>query len=595
MASRIVPRPLGPFPKGVIDRGNPSQLDALQGAVRRARGLVFSGANRMAVRPGTVTSMTLVDDQGSPANVTTVCCATPFTDMALAVAYSSTTNKVYIYQIVADFTGWYDSGGTLHTNTTAQPSAVLWTGVTTAPDVTIAEGLGVAYIAMNAAISATTLAFPSLQFTPPNTVANLTANLDNINGVQPIYFLGVVGFQQALWGWGFGGGITSASGYRPELARFSPPNFALPFAASDSITVGDRVRSQREQIVAGAVAGQSLFLATPYSLTRVTGYGRTSWYKEPLDKSFGVAGLKALTARGNTLYYWSNRGPMRCPAMGMPEPLWPSLENALVGLINPQRIVAGYDETSDLVMFFYDAGAGVRTWCGFDATRECWVGPDDDIGIVITAAGSVAPIYSSTVNAPAGSVGPAGPPTTPSTTAVGAMSAIANWASGDPTAQTSVEYRRQGDPAWIVTLVAAGVTSYQFSGLTAATAYEWRAAHFKGGSLSSYLGPVTATQFTTGTQILPPTNLAVSQVGSGAGYVDIGVSWTPGEPGANTIVQANVGPAGSYVIIAYVTAPATSTTYRVTVSNTYGFEVNHALSGFTNSTVVGPQSIAVTV
>lgn len=591
---RLTIRPFGPFSNGVVDRANASEAAGTANALRRARGTFFSGLNRLSVRPGTRTVLTFKDDAGTPANVTSVCALVTFTDGALAVAHSTSTNKAYLYRLTADLTGWYNSSGVLQAaNATPQPCAVIWSSITTPPDVTVAEGLGLAYIAMNGAMNATTLAFPAKQFTPPATIATITSDLDVSGGAEDLYFLGTVSFQQHLWAWGVGSGTTAANQYRPELARFSQPNFLLPFSPADSITVGDRVRSEREKIVTGAVAGSALFLATPFSLTRVTGYGRSSWYKEALDKSYGVAGLKALVARGDTLYYWSNRGPLRCQAQGTPEPLWPRIENAIASVINPQRIVAAYDEASDLVIFAYDSGSGVRTWCAYDALREVWVGPDDDTGVVISAAGTVAPIFSSTV---AGSTSPAGAPTSASTTGVGPTTATANWTTGDVAAQTSIEYRRQGDVSWIATLIAAGVVTYTFTGLTAGVAYEWRAAHFKGGTYSSYLGPSGSTQFTTAaSQLNPPTNLALStSVLIGIGSIDITATWTnSGESGVSTTVE--VDPGTGYAFYTSVSSPAASTIITVYASGTYNVRIKHTKTSYTDSNYNGPQSIAVTV
>jgi hypothetical protein len=91
----------------------------------------------------------------------------------------------------------------------------------------VAEGLGVAYIAHATGADASSLSFPLKQFTDSTrAIATVTSDIDASGGAESIYALGCVSFQQHLWIWGFGSGTTATNAYRPELARFSQPNFA---------------------------------------------------------------------------------------------------------------------------------------------------------------------------------------------------------------------------------------------------------------------------------------------------------------------------------------------------------------------------------
>jgi hypothetical protein len=136
-----------------------------------------------------------------------------------------------------------------------------------------------------------------------------------------------------------------------------------------------------------------------------------------------------MTVRGTTLYYWSSRGPMRCEEGGRPEPLWSKIDAAVASAINAQKVVVSFDEGTDTVLFTYDAGSGVRTLAMFDCTREIWLGPDDDIGIVIRAAGGVAPVLASTA---AAVTAPAAAPTAAVTSGVGATVVTAPGRPGTP-------------------------------------------------------------------------------------------------------------------------------------------------------------------
>lgn len=605
MPTAITPRPLGPFVGGVVDQTNRSLQT--RGTLKRARSLVMLGTGKLAARGGSALAMTFKDDAGSPANVTAVCAIVPFSDGALVVAHSTNTNKAYLYRTNSTLTGWYNAAGVLQNNTNAQPIGALWTSITTAPDVLIAEGLGEAYIAHTEGADSSALVFATKKYTQPGTIATFTADLDGSGGAEDIYALGVESFQNHLWFWGFGSGTIAANGYRPELARYGGPNFTAPIGA-DSITVGNRVRSQREKIIAGKAVGSALFLAGPFLLVRVTGNGRSSWFKKPLGNDpFGVVGPKAMCAAGDYLWAWGPRGPYRCHEAGLPEPKWEPIAAAIAGVVNTSRIVASFDEGRDLVRFYYDAGNGVRTYCAYHTVRNVWLGPDDDTGLAIRAAATVSPVYASTA---APTIGPAGAPSSASTTAVTTSSATANWTAGDSVATTRVEYRRQSDTAWTIAVasLAAGVASYVITGLTSNVAYEWRAVHLKDGIESSYLGPAAATQFTTAsTTLTAPSSLALSSANV-PGYVDITAAWTNGEvePGTKTEVHFS-GPsvgapaAGTYVQAETIDVPGASSTsgppaaIRVNTTGRYWVKVRHTRDGYTESSFTSAVSIDVTV
>jgi len=591
----------------VVDKAQSSQ--AIPGAARYLRNWRFSGANKMTIRAGTRVAFTLQDDAGTPAPITDVCALQPFADGALAVGYSSTTQKAYLYRFDASMTVWTDSGGTTHTTTTPTPVGVLWTGVTETPEVTIAEGLGTAYIAHTAAMTSGAFQFATKTFVDSTrAVASLSVDLQDGSGAVTIYFMGVVSFQQHLWGWGFGATGTIGSAYRPEMARFSQPIFGTTpslLSVADSITLGNRVRSLRETIVGGYVAGQSLFLGGPYLVSRITGYGRSSWYKQPLESSYGFVSHKCAVAVGGTLYWWSPRGPVRCsgddPTAGV-EPLFDRIQALCDTVVNPQNVVAGFDIQTDTVIFSFDTGSGVRTWAGYDVRRDVWVGPDQDWGVTLRAMGTVSPIYVPTASAP---LGPGGPPTTPSTTGVGATTATANWVAGDALAATQVEVQQQSGGSWVVEgTVGAGLNAYTFSGLSSGVAYQWRAKHVKDGISSTYLGPVTATQFTTtaaGGTLNPPTSPAVVATDDSGNALDLftdhancNVTWNnSGETGADTIVEMDSG--SGYVQQADQPPGSSSCTIVVTASGTYNFRMKHTRVGYTDSAYTTPVSVTVSI
>lgn len=572
----------GPFTKGVVDAANPSL--ALTGAMRSCQNTVLTGINRLSVRPGAVVAMTCVDDQGTPANVTSIRHVGPFGDGAVIVAYSSTTQKVYLYRTDANFTGYYaPTSGTFTTSSTAHPVAVVWSGVTVTPDVCVTEGLGTCYIAHTVASDASGLYWPTRTYTDFSaSVSSVAASgTDGSSaGSDTAYFNGVIAFQQALFGWGYGSGTTASTAFRPEMIRFSPPSFGN-LQVADALTLGDKVRSLAERVIGAGLAGEACYFGGANLLTRVTGYGRDSWYREPVDRSYGFVGPKCMVTVGDTLYYWSRRGPLRITATDAPEPLWDALPTTVAGTINTSRIVAGFDPDRDQVRFHYDTGNGVRLVAAFDVRRDVWLGPASDIGVSIACAGVVQPYTSSTATPPAG---PAGAPTTASTTSVGQTTATANWVNGDPSAQTEVSYQPQSGSAWtVVATQPAGTTSYTFSGLSAGVAYQWRARHVLNGQYSSYLGPSAATQWTTSagtTALQPPSNLsAVAQ----SPHEAFNLAWTnSGESGVSTAIERATD-GTTFTLAATVGPGIASQTVAVPSYGTWYFRVKHTKSGATDS------------
>lgn len=598
----------GPF-TGLADTANPSL--GMQGKLRAAAGVRYSGIGRLTARAGTRTALTFKDDGGGPANVTTLCACVPFADGALAVGHSTVTNKVYLYRL--NFTAgssilnaWTDAAGVLQTTLTPAPIGVLWTAMAAAPDVTIAEGLGVGYIAHAGALDGATLVAKTRTFTDSTrALADLTSDLDLDTAAEPLYFRGVISFQQHLWGWSFGSGTTAATGFRPEMIRFSKPIFdttgGLFTGGTDSFTLGNRVRSQREQIVGAGIAGEELYVGAPFMLTRFTGTGRNSWYKKLVDPEHGFAGPKCMVTAGDTLYFWATgKGPMRTRRGASPEPLWDKVYAASFAAVNPQKVVAGYDPGADVVSWTYDTGAGVRAWCGYDVERDefCVVG--DDWGQVIFGAGSVSPVYQSSA---AATIGPLGPPTAANTTSIGTSTATANWTPGDAAALSRVEYRLQGDTTWtlLTSTLTAGVASVVIAGLFAATAYEWRVAHVKDGITSAYLGPVAGSQFVTsasGGGLLPPTGLVASRVG-GASSGTAQARWTnSGESGVSTEMHV-AGPSvatpdpSAYDLYTTVGVGVASATFTKDISGKYWVKVRHVLGG-AQSAFAGPAGISLT-
>jgi hypothetical protein len=453
----------------------------------------------------------------------------------------------------------------------------------------ISEVSGEAYITCTNASSASAFAFPTRVFTG-SAINDVTADIDGTGGAETVYALGTFAFQSHRWIWGFGSGAVVGTGYRPDLLRFGGPmGGGLAASGNGSITVGHSVRNARENIVGVCVAGDVAYVGTSYSLWPIIGFGRDTWDKsKPLDESFGFIGPKCAVSAGGVCYYWSSRGPMRVSGLSRPEPLWDLVPATVQTVVDPEKLIAAFDPTTDQVVWFY-RGTGVTgntLVCAYDIRRNVFLGPDRNIGVKVGAATTINPVNAPNATAAAG---PSGPPTTATTTSVSGSSAVAGWTNGDATAATTVEVRPQGGSSYtVVGSVAAGATSINITGLAQLTAYEWRAYHLKNGQASAYLGPVAGSQFTTTGTLNAPTGLTLTDVGPTA--IDQGwVRWTnSADSGQSTEVYLDdvyYTTVGVGVSSAYVT---------IGVTGTYAVKVRHIKSGLTSSAYAGPASSTLT-
>lgn len=575
-------RSFGPF-LGVQD-GRNTALDAA-GILRHARQAVLSGFNRLRARNGTEVAITLMDDAGTPAACTSVCYVGQFTDYVLAIGHSTATDKAYVYLLAPDLSGWYSAAGALTTAATATPLGVLWTSIPEAPVVTVAELLGTAYIAHNAACDAAAFYYETrtLELVATTwTLANLTGD------GNPCYFLGVAAFQGHLLGWGFDFGTVAATSYRPELLRFGAPDGgAIDGTGSASFTVGHRVRSARERINNITVAADVAYMGTPFSLWPLIGYGRDSWDKsQPVDDSFGITGPLAACSANGVLYYWSSRGPARCVQRNKPDPLWDAIPETVAAIIDPQKVVVAFDADVDQVLFFHRAGAltGNQLICAYDIRREKFVTADTDIGIPVACAQLVSPVLAASSS---GATPPAGPPTNAVTSEIFQGSVKAAWTNGDTSIQvtTIVEYRLQAGPgAWVQAgIVGPGVSELTFDGLSPSTAYEWRVYHRRFGFDSAALGPSAPTQFTTTTTCRAPSGLSLTSVDATRATAE----WTNSiESGVSTRIEVSTFPVTTWSDYA-VAGPGVSS-YSINIYSGVGesVRITHTKSGLTASSAL---------
>lgn len=652
--------PWGPPSGGVVDTANAS--DDLTHALRLSQYLKYTGANRYTVSNGIMPQMTLMDDQATAAPVTSVIHVGVFFDGAVALAHSTITQKVYLYVFPADLSGYVAWNGTPQANQiVAYPVYIVWgpgaddhsktTAVPTQPDVFVTELLGQLFIANTQAQDQNGLYYPTRLWnkagSSPYTSSSQTAlaylpsllcnGVNTGNGTDVAYFLGVIAFQQALWGWGYADGSTagfstgagSGLAFDPSLLRFSPPYNPQGMQAVDSITIGNRLRSQRERIIGAGLAGDSLVIGGSYITAQITGYGRDTIYKSIIDATYGFIGPKCAVSVGDSLYYWCSRGPIRIKAavgqftqyrLQPPEPMWDKVFGAVQTVANASRVVAGFDADRDQVVWVYDTSQGVRTVMAYDTRRELFRTAGEDLGVTVACAGAIEPIIASTNTTPQG---PSSNPIQISTTQITPNTALATFEELDPTAATEISlatytprvpdqlypigYTGYGTFNVVNSVPAPGGTSastqtYTFTTLTAGQGYAWRIRGFKNGQYTDYVGPfagvsvfITPGQSTTTEPA--PTLLTAAGISTNTGG-NLAVQWHITDALAQTevwiappslllaLVLSGVGTVNSVATLNVTQAPGLGSVF-LTIPNAnnaeYGVWVRHVRAGFAPS------------
>lgn len=621
MAGKIQKASFGPFGKGAISSANP--MIELSGALKRAENLTVQGISQVLQRQGSVPWMSFLDDAGSPAAVTSIRAVVPFKDRALVIAHSTATHKVYYYIVASDGSGWYANNDTLTAGTAARPTGVLWTAINVAPDVSVAEGLGMAFVAHSQAADLNNLNWATYRIAFLSAAWSaqiLTSDLDGDTTAENLYFSFVMTHQQHLWGCGMGSG-TSAGGtpgtvapaYNPSAIRYSGIIFGNSdgatlrdfFSSQDSFTLGDRVFSEREKVIAGAVAGNSGFFFGRNNITRMVGNGRESWQRIIIDRVNGVIGPKAVCSDGTTVYAWGAKGPYRLTESGQIDPLWDPIVEAAAAAIGgglPASIVAAFSRELDQVHFYFqsDATEGLIRFAAFDSRRECWLGPDSAIGVQVACAFSVDPVL--TTLSPPGP--PAADPALLSPTNIGPNQFNANWTEGDVTAETEVSYKAHTDSIWIVlplqvAVQVGSVGAMQITGLVPATGYDVQIRHKKNGQYSGYSTSVTPYVTTLDLVCTAPTDLNFDSFGPpDQPNSDTGrAAWTVTQSTADTEVWFS-GPSVSppatnqYVRAAVIAANGASWSKGpVSVTGIYWVKVRATQSGYDASDFTTADSV----
>jgi hypothetical protein len=135
-------------------------------------------------------------------------------------------------------------------------------------------------------------------------VTDLTADLNNVSGAQPVEFRGVMAYLNYLVGWGYG---TFTDNPREEIVRVSLPGEPLVFKPEHYFIVGAR----GAPVLNCLPVGGRLLVFKATKIFPIVGTNRANFGVLPAsDPDYGLAGSRlACLGPGGDCYFWSQFGP----------------------------------------------------------------------------------------------------------------------------------------------------------------------------------------------------------------------------------------------------------------------------------------------
>lgn len=453
---RRIPIPLvaGGISDNAADQGGMDSAEAL--VVRNA---FFQHPTTVSVRRGSANGDAMQDDQGTPADVTSV----PFLDywqdqqVILAVTHSTIQNKHYLHRLNTDAT----------TPTRfALPAAY---DVAAPVLITGAGWFNVEYYLADIAQAKGLVKFNG-------TTASLIS-LDLGGGAGVLKPKKVFVHRNHLCILGYGDAVTEIA---PDLFRYS--NIGVPdvFDAGDFEGIGD----SDEPLTNGISVDEFGLLFKERRIYRLEGAGRQSWSIVPIDRNRGCVNPRAATVYEGAAWFISDQGFCRTSLGGPSELLidqvrvrWGEVDflaNSWVAPIPEERLVAFGVHRQPSAGEFPDVLYCVDVRTGRWSEREYQLG-------MMHAASIPQTTYQ----------GPSDPPTAAPATVITTTGWTANWTNGDTRDGVSTRHETldNDDPGGMWVQDASEpvpTTTTPITGKLSGRDYQERYRHERGGLFSQY-------------------------------------------------------------------------------------------------------------
>jgi hypothetical protein len=463
--------------------------------------VIFRG--RFAVRAPVTATVQLLDDQGSPAPVTSVLSARFHKLKLYVLALSQTTGKTYLYRLNPDGT----SEGTPN-STQSTFVAVVWTGTPGSP--TIPSPVMVSFDGgtASAPVSRLYISDYNNQYdtmfwnSDANTINNLQNDFADSGTLHNTRYTMMFKYQYTLWGSNF---FQFGASTRPEMLRFSQPGL-IPATEPDMVgavgttpqewwnvdhrEIGDR----GDPVTAAGYAGGAEIVFKRRQTYALFGYDSDTWSTRLLSDKIGCVGpYAAATTEDGYTFFWSDRGPMMTDGQQVID--IGSNIRKLVQAIGFNALISCEYSVDDSIVYFAVPNSGSGTPNSYLAFQRQM--SSGQMGGGLWASGqwlnfSNTPLLVSMMAASPNQTlpGPQAAPT--SLTAVATDDSHINlaWTNGDTSSDTVTEVHRSttngfspsGSSPGVGTCIAVlggGVATYADTGLTQNVTYYYLVRHLR--------------------------------------------------------------------------------------------------------------------
>jgi len=462
--------------------------------------------NRFAVRAPVIATVQLLDDQGSPQPVTSVLSIRYHKNKMYVLAFSSITNKTYLYRLNPD--------GTAETpGPTSTSVAVVWTGGALPVPLMVSFDGGTPIAPVSRLFICDTSGSYDTMFwnSDANTINNVIDHFDDNVTARNSRYTYIWNYQYAMWGSGY----YQTGVIRPEMIRFSQPGL-IHAVEPDVVNQDDgagrewwsvdhrEIGARGDSVVAVGFAGGTSIIFKRRSCYALFGYDAETWTVRLISDKVGAVGPYAVTSTEDGLcFFWSDRGPHLTDGQTVMD-IGGNIRKLVQGVGFNTSIASEYSVDDSIVYYTVpQSGSGTpnlylayqrQVAPGGNPQQPSSPGPIGlwSSGQWLNVTGS--PMLVSMLAAVPNQVlpGPSAGPTN--------LNAFANaiptqidlvWTNGDTAQDTQTEIHRSlisgftPGAGTLIATVGSGVATYSDTGLTPGVTYYYIVRHIRNGQYSA--------------------------------------------------------------------------------------------------------------
>jgi hypothetical protein len=484
----------------------------------------FDTPSTCSVRKGSADGDDLLDDQGSPANITSVPFFKYFPSQGsiVVIGHSTVTDKHYLYDL--DTAAKNKAGGG-----TPVPPIILPTSGAFSWDTALPFRVtGAAWYNRKFYFSDIAGVQGMLRYNGDTGVVDYPLFTLGSGPAAPLRPRKLFNHANHIISLGYGDENTP---YAADLLRSCVIGDPDQWEASDFVNVGNT----EEPLIDGLSVGDFAILFKAGRIFRMSGGSALNWAFTEIDPDRGAVGERASTYFDDFVWFLSPEGMARTGLKGPSELFvdkvkmsfasWDNFENCWVDVNVPERMIvfacheAGESGSYPTLLVQVDVRSGnfvVREYL-------------DSSGVYQSFHGDRVPQVA---GVPPG-LGPSGPPTIQAASAIGLDGWTGNWTNGDVQAETTTrhESRNMDESEGFAqdASEASGVTSTVLTGKESGALYEERVRHERNAIFSTY-SPAADGQEVKTLADAPTINIT----GASAGGITLSV-FNPNQPGVGAI------------------------------------------------------------